>query len=114
MRFFLLVRCSPQDTSDNEKGDISLVLLSSAKVFNVAAQISQQVKKDGITKKHENTLNQMSFFLLFCVFLSSFLVGIFLLKILGFFKRSCYKTLYGKNCAKGDCLEMQEWKLYAL
>jgi len=45
----MLVRCSPQSTSNNEKGDISLVLLSSAKVFNVAAQVSQQVEKNGNT-----------------------------------------------------------------
>lgn len=49
MRFFMLVSCSPQSTSNNEKGYISLTLLSSAWVFNVAAQVSQQVEKDGNT-----------------------------------------------------------------
>lgn len=42
----MLVRCGPQGTSSNKKGDISLALLSSAKVFNVAAQVDQQVEKD--------------------------------------------------------------------
>lgn len=38
----------------------SFALLSSAKVFNVAAQISQQIEKDGNIRKHENVLLCMS------------------------------------------------------
>lgn len=43
----------------------SFALLSSAKVFNVAAQISQQIEKDGNIKNHENVLLCMSSFLPF-------------------------------------------------
>lgn len=78
MGFFVLVRCGPQGTSSNKKSSISLALLSSAKVFNVAAQVSQQVEKDVNAWKHENTLTWMSSFLPFYVFLSSFLIGVFL------------------------------------